>query len=177
MIHNPCLVFSRAARRIWFGWGTWGIDTARFVGSASPLLRSPRLASPRFSTHLALCRQDYIRTYPPCSSVYLGPAIRVARSYSRQLINLPRYSSTRLSSDCRRARLSCQRCHSFERPPRDGKTRHNRRFLSAPRQRDEIGSLILVLVLSLTPLSSLFFPSCQNIPIIQMYNVYTKYST
>lgn len=49
-----------------------------------------------------LRRQDYIRTYLPCSSMYFGSAVRIVQSYSRQLINLPRYSNTRPSSDCRR---------------------------------------------------------------------------
>jgi len=68
---------------------TDGIDTARSLNrpSSPPPLRW----------------QDYIRTYPPCSSVYLGPAIRVARSYSRQLINLARCSSARPPCDYRRA--------------------------------------------------------------------------
>lgn len=145
----------------------------RWLGLSSPPLSSPSLAS---LLHPPRSLSTGLYSYVP--TVFLGvPRSRNTRraiifpSANKFTAVLEHTAVERLSSrDCPASDVTVSRDH------RDGKTRHNRRFLSA---RDSVTRLVLSSSCSSppSPLSSLFFPSCQNIPIIQMYNVYTKYST
>lgn len=98
MIHNPRpRIFAGGTRRIWSGWAKHGGHRHR---NARSLSHNRSSSLPPVPPTLSLTGlYSYVPTYrvPRCTSV---PQIRVARSYSRRIINLPRCSSTRF---CRRA--------------------------------------------------------------------------